>query len=82
MHDIRCWKWENAAVATTNFSRRTGINIRIAVQEEAGRVCYIHGHLPVFQHEERDVQSFRMLTSQMMVSQFFRKAWILFLFCS
>ncbi len=46
----------------------TEINSRIAVQNEAGRVCYIHGHLPVFQHEEQDVQSFRMFTSQMIVS--------------
>src|SRR5438876_7758450 len=44
------------------------INRQIAVQKEAGRVCYIHGHLPVFQHEEQDVQSFRMFTSQMIVS--------------
>jgi hypothetical protein len=43
----------------------TEINDRIAVQKEGGRVCYIHGHLPVFQHEEQDVQSFRMFTSQM-----------------
>jgi hypothetical protein len=41
------------------------INNQIAVQKEAGRVCYIHGHLPVFQHEERDVRTFRMFTSQM-----------------
>lgn len=45
----------------------TEINHRIAVQKEAGKVCYIHGHLPVFQHEEQDVQSFRMFTSQMIV---------------
>ena len=31
-------------------------------------MCYVHGHMPVFQHEERDVQSFRMFTSQMIVS--------------
>ena len=43
----------------------TEINSRIAVQKEAGRVFYLHGHLPVFQHEEQDVQSFRMFTSQM-----------------
>jgi len=43
----------------------TEINSRIAVQKEAGRVSYIHGHLPVFQHEEQDVRSFRMCTSQM-----------------
>jgi hypothetical protein len=43
----------------------TEINSRIAVQKEAGRVFYLHGHLPVFQHEEQDVRSFRMFTSQM-----------------
>jgi hypothetical protein len=43
----------------------TEINSQIAVQKEAGRVCYLHGHLPVFQHEEQDVRSFRMFTSQM-----------------
>ena len=43
----------------------TEINSQIAVQKEAGRVCYFHGHLPVFQHEEQDVRSFRMFTSQM-----------------
>jgi transposase len=43
----------------------TEINSRIAVQKEAGQVLYLHGHLPVFQHEEQDVQSFRMFTSQM-----------------
>lgn len=46
----------------------TEINGQIAVQKEAGRVCYIHGHLPVFQHAEQDVRSFRMFTSQMIVS--------------
>src|SRR2546429_9743421 len=43
----------------------TEINSRIAVQKEAGRVFYLRGHLPVFQHEEQDVRSFRMFTSQM-----------------
>jgi hypothetical protein len=33
----------------------TEINNHIAVQTEAGRVFYLHGHLPVFQHEEQDV---------------------------
>jgi hypothetical protein len=46
----------------------TEINNHIAVQKEAGRVCYLHGHLPVFQHEEQDVRSFRMFTSQMIAS--------------
>jgi transposase len=43
----------------------TEINNGIAVQKEAGTVWYVHGHLPVFQHAEGDVQSFRMFTSQM-----------------
>src|ERR1700740_1959496 len=43
----------------------TEINSRIAVQKEAGRGFYLHGHLSVFQHEEQDLRSFRMYTSQM-----------------
>ena len=46
----------------------TEINSRIAVESEAGKVCYIHGHLPVFQHDEGDLRSFRMFTSQMIVN--------------
>jgi transposase len=45
----------------------TEINTRVAVEAKDGRVCYIHGHLPVFQHEEKDVWSFRMFTRQMIV---------------
>jgi hypothetical protein len=45
----------------------TEINNRIAAQRQAGKVFYLHGHLPVFHHEENDVQSFRMFTSQMIV---------------
>lgn len=43
----------------------TEINRRIGVRKEASTVWYIHGHLPVFHHEEMDVRSFRMFTSQM-----------------
>ncbi len=46
----------------------TEINTRVAVEAKGGRVCYIHGHLPVFQHDEKDVWSFRMFTSQMIVN--------------
>src|SRR5450432_2307193 len=46
----------------------TEINSQIAVQKEAGTIYYIHGHLPVFQHAERDVRGFRMFTSQMVVN--------------
>jgi len=47
----------------------TEINSRIAVEAKEGQVCHIHGHLPVFQHEEKDVRSFRMFTSQMIVNR-------------
>lgn len=46
----------------------TEINSRVAVEAKDGQVCYVYGHLPVFQHEETDVRSFRMFTSQMIVS--------------
>lgn len=46
----------------------TEINSRIAVQKDASAVWYIHGHVPVFQHAEGDVQSFRMFTSQMIAT--------------
>jgi transposase len=46
----------------------TEINSRIAVHVENGRVCYVHGMLPVFGHEEEDIESFRMFTSQMIVN--------------
>ena len=44
------------------------INSRVAVEAQDGRVCYVHGHLPVLQPEETDIKSFRMFTSQMIVT--------------
>jgi hypothetical protein len=46
----------------------TEINSQIAVQKDGGTVYYIHGHLPVFHHGEKDVRGFRMFTSQMVVN--------------
>jgi transposase len=46
----------------------TEINASIAVEKKAGKVCYIYGHLPVFHHEEEDVATFRMITSQLIVN--------------
>lgn len=46
----------------------TEINSRVAVEAKEGQVCYVYGHLPVFQHEESDIKSFRMFTSQMIVT--------------
>jgi hypothetical protein len=45
----------------------TEINSRLAVEKRAGAVYYIYGHLPVFHHDEEDVQTFRMFTSQLIV---------------
>jgi hypothetical protein len=46
----------------------TAINEDLAIQREAGRVVYFHGLLPVFQHEEKDLKSFRMFTSQLIAN--------------
>jgi len=47
----------------------TEINSRVAVEAKEGQVCYVYGHLPVFQHEETDIKSFRMFTSQMIATR-------------
>jgi transposase len=41
------------------------INRNIGFQCESGKVVYFHGHLPVFEHDADDVQSFRLFTSQL-----------------
>jgi hypothetical protein len=42
----------------------TSITADLAFQQDNGRVVYFHGLLPVFQHDQKDVKSFRMITSQ------------------
>lgn len=46
----------------------TEITPALAVQRQAGTVFYLYGHLPVFQHDEKDLRSFRMFTSQLIVN--------------
>jgi hypothetical protein len=46
----------------------TAINRNIGFQCESGRVVYFHGHLPVFEHDVDDIQSFRLYTSQLIES--------------
>jgi hypothetical protein len=41
------------------------ITREIGFQCELGKVVYFYGHLPVFQHDADDVQSFRLFTSQL-----------------
>lgn len=43
----------------------TYINNQIGVEKKDGRVYYFHGLLPVFSHEEKDTESFRYITSQL-----------------
>jgi len=43
------------------------INQDVGVRCAEGKVVYLHGHLPVFQHDEKDLNSFRLFTSQMVV---------------
>jgi len=46
----------------------TSITEDLAFQREEGRVVYFHGLMPVFQHDEADLKSFRMFTSQLIAS--------------
>ena len=46
----------------------TSINEDLAFQREGGRVVYFHGLLPVFQHDEKDLRSFRLFTSQLIAN--------------
>jgi transposase-like protein len=46
----------------------THITPELAFAKQDGRVTYFHGSLPVFVHEERDVRTFRMITSQFCVN--------------
>ncbi|MGH9556403.1 MAG: hypothetical protein ACRD2Y_11340 [Terriglobales bacterium] len=46
----------------------TPINNDIAFHCEDGQVVYVHGHLPVFQHRSDDLESFRLFTSQLILT--------------
>jgi len=46
----------------------TSITEDLAFQQENGKVVYFHGLLPVFQHDQKDVKSFRMITSQLIAN--------------
>jgi hypothetical protein len=47
--------------------RLTYINELIGFENKDGRVYYYHGLLPVFSHDEGDLQSFRFIASQLVV---------------
>ena len=46
----------------------TEISPQIAVQCRDGKVVYVHGHSPVFQHAANDLPAFRFFTSQLVVN--------------
>jgi|SRR5580658_5056251 transposase len=46
----------------------TPINQDLAFHRENGKVVYLHGMLPVFQHDESDLKSFRLFTSQLIAT--------------
>lgn len=46
----------------------TLINMRVGFEKRDGVVYYFHGHLPLFHHDEDDLRSFRLITSQIVVS--------------
>jgi predicted transcriptional regulator len=46
----------------------TFINRQISFQKKDGKVYYFHGLFPLFSHEESDIKSFRLITSQLVVS--------------
>jgi transposase len=51
----------------------TSITEDLAFQQENGKVVYFHGLLPVFQHDEKDLKSFRMYTSQLIANRTVRQ---------
>jgi hypothetical protein len=46
----------------------TSLTEDLAFHQEDGKVVYFHGLLPVFQHGQEDVKSFRMITSQLIAN--------------
>jgi len=46
----------------------TEINVHLAFMREGETVTYFYGHLPIFSHEVDDIQTFRMIISQIYVS--------------
>jgi predicted transcriptional regulator len=46
----------------------------LAVKREDGQVVYFNGMMPVFMHDEDDIQSFQMITSQFCCSGIVKQA--------
>ena len=46
----------------------TEITAELAFEKRDGRVAYFNGHMPVFVHDEDDLATFRMITSQFVIN--------------
>jgi hypothetical protein len=46
----------------------TAITSEVAFDCQEGKVTYLNGHLPVFQHGQDDLPAFRLFTSQLVVN--------------
>ncbi len=46
----------------------TNINKTISFQKRGGRIYYFHYLSPLFSHEEKDLESFRFITSQLIAN--------------
>ena len=46
----------------------TPITAELAFDCQDGKVTYLNGHLPVFQHAQEDLAAFRLFTSQLVVN--------------
>ena len=46
----------------------TPITAELAFDCQDGKVTYLNGHLPVFQHAQEDLPAFRLFTSQLVVN--------------
>jgi|SRR5208283_877161 len=46
----------------------TEVNTHLAFIREGDTVTYVYGHLPIFSHHVDDIQTFRMITSQIYIN--------------
>lgn len=52
----------------------TEITNEVGFVKKEGKITYFNGHLPVFVHDEKDIQTFRMITSQFIVTGLVKQA--------
>src|SRR5262249_60635933 len=52
----------------------THITSELAFEKRDGCITYFNGHMPVFTHAEKDIATFRMITSQFCVSGYAKQS--------